>query len=485
MWDPGFVEILFSFVFVLLGSLTFHISALISGVSIFRDLPPHLATAMALSVGIILFGISPLSFLTLGPYLQGSISTLPPPDGPPPTNMNLLLEQRAILQNFVTHVIRLNTLLPFILSAAGLGLLAGSLIRLRARAMFLQWFKKKTNLLFGIQTYELSWDGFFSSIKIGGEVTIHMQNEVIKGELRSFSIRNEPQAVRLENYVCAETESLLSYGDKAVQGEILIRTDEITKVSAPYYSFHKHHDEMRHLSQGFYVILSSLGLFLLSRSLQGTSQFLSQPEFADILSPIKDGFSVLSICFLIVALIFLWIAAVVARDDCATWRGALDIYPEYYAFVVLLTAAFIYLSVDTLARSITYYFPVLVQYGIPALISGGAAALIFVLLLFRNQRRVRDAFKKILKSDRVIEGPRLDEFLDEVYKKTDLNALHKERKQTLPAELDEQFYQYWHDADINSALADLVKDRPHLIKEFYGLLLRFRLWKKQEQMRGR
>ena len=69
-WDPKVWELLFSFVFILIGSFTFHISSIISGTSVFREYPTQFSTLMTLTIGIILFGMSPVSFLLLGPYLE-------------------------------------------------------------------------------------------------------------------------------------------------------------------------------------------------------------------------------------------------------------------------------------------------------------------------------------------------------------------------------------------------------------------------------
>ena len=57
------LNILFSIGFVLIGSLAFHISALVSGHDIYRDLPTHESTLLSIVAGIVIFLFSPISFI--------------------------------------------------------------------------------------------------------------------------------------------------------------------------------------------------------------------------------------------------------------------------------------------------------------------------------------------------------------------------------------------------------------------------------------
>jgi hypothetical protein len=53
--DSSTIQFLFSAVFVLIGSLAFHISALVSGHDIYRDLPTLESTLLSIVAGIVIF----------------------------------------------------------------------------------------------------------------------------------------------------------------------------------------------------------------------------------------------------------------------------------------------------------------------------------------------------------------------------------------------------------------------------------------------
>ena len=98
-----FSGFLISTLFIALGSTIFHLSALISGYSIYRDLPQHQSTLITGIVGALLFILSPLSyFLFFPPLIEPGSSSLNP----------------AIIQRPWDD----SALLPFALIASGLGI---------------------------------------------------------------------------------------------------------------------------------------------------------------------------------------------------------------------------------------------------------------------------------------------------------------------------------------------------------------------------
>ena len=73
MVDIEIIKFLFSVVFILIGSLAFYISALVSGYNIYRSSPVQESTLLSLVMGILVFLLSPVSFFILSQYTSVNV----------------------------------------------------------------------------------------------------------------------------------------------------------------------------------------------------------------------------------------------------------------------------------------------------------------------------------------------------------------------------------------------------------------------------
>ena len=462
-WDPAVWELLFSFVFVLVGSLTFHISSLISGLSIFREYPSHFSTLMALTIGIVLFGISPISFFVLGPYLE----------------QNIVSDTGQIqgIREAISNILTLETILPFLLSASGFGLMTGALVRLQARVKCLDWVRRKTNMQFGIKSYQLSWDAFLSSIKRGGEICVETDKNHIYGRLEHFSIRNEPHAIWLSNYIVYASDFLKGMHAKVVDGEILIRGEELQRVSAPDYSFNKHHDSMRHLSQAFYILLAAVGFFMMATSLDGTAMFLNSERYLTTLGKIQQTYSFGALLLLIIALSMLLIALKVLRNDCKTWRATMDLYPEIITVTAVLASIFVFVIFDML--SWRYLFPPSYKYGVISILVFGTLAIGFYLK--QRSKPIKNLFISILLEDEPGMSPNLKDLIDEIYIKMDANKPEEYPNTIIPPKIDKKYKNSTALPKIKKHLDDLFAERQYLRHEIYNLIVKLRKYIQQKE----
>jgi hypothetical protein len=301
------LNFLFSVVFVLIGSLAFHISALVSGENIYRDLPTLEATLLSTVAGIVIFLLSPISFIIFYPTDYLNISA-------------------QILDFWV--------LLAFFSCAFGLGLIFGCVALLKARLNLLLWFRRQTGMKFKIYTYGFTWDDFLGSVKQKGEVFVQTDAGIFKGLLGITSIRDEPREIVLEN------SKIKRYGiERDIEGkenvDILIPESEIKRIIVPERSFKKHHESMQHISQAFYCISLAIGLFFLSCSAYLTENYMPNLELAsESLASLMFFYHTLSLFFLVLTILCLGISVWTAKIDFNSWRAFLTLSPDI-AFVPL------------------------------------------------------------------------------------------------------------------------------------------------------
>jgi len=234
--DLSFIHFLFSVVFVLIGSLAFHIAALVSGENIYRDLPTLEATLLSTVAGIVIFSLSPISFIILQPSK---------------TSTNILVQ---ILDCWV--------LLAFFGGAVGFGLFFGCVIRLRAGVNILKWFRHKTGMRFGIFSYSITWDEFLNSVKSRGEVFVQTDKDMFKGLLGAHSIKDEQREIYLEKAKIKEYRRVKDIAGEKDVG-LLILGSEIKRIIVPERSFKKHYESMGHIAQAFYIQILAIGFFFL------------------------------------------------------------------------------------------------------------------------------------------------------------------------------------------------------------------------------
>ena len=161
------LNFLFSIGFVLIGSLAFHISALVSGHDIYRDLPTQESTLLSIVAGIVIFLLSPISFIILQPSTNSA--------------------------NILVRILDCWVLLPFFSGAVSLGLIFGCWTMLKARVNILDWFRDKSGMRFWIYSYGITWDAFLGCVKHKGEVFVQTDSKMFKGSLVAFSIEAVPQ----------------------------------------------------------------------------------------------------------------------------------------------------------------------------------------------------------------------------------------------------------------------------------------------------
>ena len=454
-WDPKVWELLFSFVFILIGSFTFHISSIISGTSVFREYPTQFSTLMTLTIGIILFGMSPVSFLLLGPYLE----------------QNIVPAQGVNIRLLIADILTTNTIVPFVLSASGFGLLFGATATLQAREMFLRWVRKSTNMQFGIKSYSLSWDAYLASIKSYGEINVEMEKKKIKGHLKHFSIRTEAKAIWLEKYTIHPIDSPEAGHSEPVEGDILISSDDIINISAPAYSFNKHYESMRHLSQAFYIVLIAVGLLFLSISVDGTAGFLNNPRYHATLEDVRAVYRISALLCLLAAFVMLLVVVKVLREDCSSWRATLDFYPEFLIAIVILIGFFTYIAFRMVISRLEF----IAQYESVAIIT-----LVFVTIgiwyyLLHRARPVKHAIFEIMALEDKSKFPLLSEFIDEIYTKSDANGRGLYQYNILPPLLDKKFENFRAMPQITIVLEELFAIRPYLREEMYNFVVKLRL----------
>jgi len=293
------VNILFSVVFVLIGSLAFHISALVSGENIYRDLPTLEATLLSTVAGIVIFLLSPISFI-------------------------IFTSTTTCYANILADILKFEVLFSFFGCAFGLGLIFGCITILKARVNILKWFRYQSGMKFWVSFYEFAWDTFLKSVKQGGEVFVQTDNGLFKGLLESYSTKNEPREIVLSKAKIKRYRTEID-----IEGEenarLLITGSEIKGITVPERSFRKHYESMGHISQAFYCQILAIGFFFLS-----CSAYLTGLQ----LWSLKSFYDVLSLFFLVLTIVVLCVSVWVAKKDFDNWRSFLVLSPPI-AFVPL------------------------------------------------------------------------------------------------------------------------------------------------------
>jgi len=279
--DPTLQDSLLSAIFILLGSLAFNISALISGYNVYREMAGIQSVALSLGAGIVIFFISPVGFIALlSP--PGSISFI--------------------------SIFDFDVLIPFLSGSLGLGLVFGSLITLEARDNFLLWFRDRSGIMFWINSYSIIWDFFFRRVRRGGEISVKTKSgETLDCYLEYYSMRNAPKEIAVKS----------CFGD---EGHLLIRGDEIEKVKIPEHSFRKYHGLITPIGQAFYFGLICSGLLLLCFSVSKTGTYIKNSPTAisypdNALSGLTEFYENLGLCLFFLTIIAFFLSMFLAKRD--------------------------------------------------------------------------------------------------------------------------------------------------------------------------
>jgi len=360
--DIPLINFLFSVAFILIGSLAFHISALISGHNIYRDFPPQESALLSIVVGIVIFLLSPISFI-------------------------ILLSSNANYTNILIQILNFDVLFAFFGCAFGLGLIFGGLTILKLRWIVLNWFRNKYKMKFWIFSYELVWDNFLGTIKKRGEVFVQTHNTVIKGLLDFHSIRNEPKEIILELNEPKEIvhevidKSKCRILEKEDNIKILIPGLEIKSIMVPERSFRKHHESMNHISQAFYCLIIAIGLLFLFSSAYLTENYIQKLELENL-----ESFYYISSQIFLLATVFFSVGSVwTAKNDFNSFRAFLVFCPFciFVAPFILLLIVFllIFINIQLSKLILTILF----------------LLLIYHIIRYRQLKRINTTFEEIEK----------------------------------------------------------------------------------------
>lgn len=301
------IKFLFSVVFVLIGSLAFHISALVSGENIYRDFPTIEATLLSTVAGIVIFLLSPISFIIIN---FSSVDHI----------------------HLLTQILDYKVLLAFFSGAFGLGLIFGCITILNARENILDWFRDKSGMRFWIYGYGITWDAFLDSVKQKGEIFVQTDKSMFKGLLMIHSIKDEQREIVLNKAKIKRCGT-----EKDVEGDeedatLLIPGSEIKGIIVPERSFQKHYESMGHISQAFYCQMLAIGLFFLSYSAKLTRDFLQNGIEFKLEGTLFYG--PLSLIFLVSTIFVLCFSVWVAQKEFDNWWSFSMLSPPI-AFVAL------------------------------------------------------------------------------------------------------------------------------------------------------
>lgn len=310
---------LFSGVVVLIGSLAFHISALISGSNIYRDISETESAWLSMIAGIVIFLLSPISFI-------------------------IFSDSTADYANISTQIFDSEVLLAFFGCAVGLGLVFGSLTIVKARVNVLEWFRDKSGMRFWIYSYGVAWDDLLLSVKRHGEVSIQTDEngKEFKGSLKHFSIRNEPKEMVLYNAKCIRTGGVEEDVGGEGDADLWIDGSKIKKIIVPERSFKKHFDSMGHISQAFYCIIASIGFCFISYSAHLTGNYLET---------LGIFYHKLSLSFLVLTILVLCVSVWVAKKDFDNWRSFLVLSPTIVFVALFFSLLSILLIIFDMERS--------------------------------------------------------------------------------------------------------------------------------------
>lgn len=312
--DIGISEIIFSGIFILLGSVVFQISTLLSGYNLYKEHNLIESSYLSIVGGILVFLLSPISYITL------------------------LTSKNSQFVNGFVQLFNKCVILSFLSCAIGIGLIVGSLIIIDARTNILCFIREHSSMPFWIYSSSEVWDYCIDSIKSNGEITI-LTNTLgsLEGLLIASSIRTQPRELLIET--------------RDNHSRIFIRDDEIRSIEIPQNSFKKHYEPISHIGQAFYCIIISIGLFLLAYNASavleyinylGSNDMTKYISYSDLqqLQHIIPFYEQFKFYGLLSSVLVLMITIGVAKQDFRSWRAYLRIYPNYLLIFIAVSAIF-------------------------------------------------------------------------------------------------------------------------------------------------
>ena len=213
-------RILLSILFIFIGTTVFYIASLISGHNIYRDMEYRISILTSIIVGFFIFIFSPLCFLVLFPSLFGVFISSP-----------ITVECIEKIHDIIVD----DVLIPYLLSAFGLGIAFGCLSSIELRPLILHDFRRRIGIDFPIRTYGFAWDSFLYNIKRNGKIKINQKNGGENSEnwyhLLGFSIKSEPRELLLKkiNDNGNGSEDLLTSNIESIK-EIYVPPESLKKI---------------------------------------------------------------------------------------------------------------------------------------------------------------------------------------------------------------------------------------------------------------
>ena len=435
----------FSAVFILIGSLAFHISALISGDNIYRELSTQEATLLSIVAGIVIFLLSPISFI-ISPFTDYA--------------------------DISVRILNFKVLLAFFGGAFGLGLIFGCVTILKARVNILDWFRDKSGMGFWIYSYGITWDDFLLSVKRKGEIFVQTDDEMFKGLLKSLSIRDETREI-----VLGKPKIKRDGGEEEPEGEenagLLIPGSKIKRIIVPERSFRKHFESMGHISQAFYCIFLAIGFFLLSCSAYLTENYMQNLELASkSLASLESFYGGLSLIFSVLALIILCVSVWVAKKDFDNWRPFLVLSPAivYVALFFSLIAILLIIFITQILQVLILIFVLL------------SIALIYIKFgnwVKKPRESIKATFYEI-KGD-FNNDQKLEKVIQSCYLQLSCNNKNKAHIRDIEAEI---LKKYENDENVRSLVTKLntLKENTDCLKEEdFNIILAFMHFIKKEK----
>jgi hypothetical protein len=304
--------------FVLVGTVVFQISALISGYNIYKEKESNEASLISIAVGMIIFLLSPITFIILYPI----------PDYKP-------------IDNFF-EIISFESISPFLISAIGFGLIFGYLSMLRIRRMALMSIRDFIGIPFWIFDYAMEWDDFLTAIKREGKITIHASNgKVFTGDFLGCSCRDQPNEVHLRD----------SGGN-----QILVLGDTITDIEVIGKSINKHMESQTHISQALNCLMAAIGIYLLSCSSYMMIEYIRGRTYLESAlmnyMDVINYYSILKYIFIIFYILILIFAFFLAKKDFNNFTAYIYFCPDFLFMLIFGTIMTIYLM-DSSSRILT------------------------------------------------------------------------------------------------------------------------------------
>lgn len=314
-------QLLITIGFVMLGSAVFHISALISGYSIYKEMQTVESTFLSTAVGLVIFLFTPISLVILG------IS-------------------RGI--DIISWILNPNVIGAFLLCSVGLGLIFGHLAMLDARVVLLSWLREISGIPFWISFHGFLWDDLLTSVKKNGEISIEKKedfcsnlSEGIRCKLIAASSKDEKREIEVET---------IDSGDR-----YLIPLEKMGYIKIPEKSFKKHEEKINHIGQAFCCMMVAMGFFFLAYSGTLSSKFSNTSELTTALnssnisltslpgSYIPEFYEYMKYIFIICSIILLPICVWIARKDFANWDSYFRFCPDFWFFSFWLSVIFLQL----------------------------------------------------------------------------------------------------------------------------------------------